>query len=112
MKYFIQLLFVIFIFYSSDLTASENHDANDSYLSQEVVRKSIEQTLNVLNEVYVYPDKAKLIQIEITKRMNQGAYTQIKTKEEFAAKMTDELIDVSKDGHLGVLRKNPQMRVF
>ena len=103
MKYFYQILLFVFIIQFNYLNAKENQDSIDDFLSSKVVKKSIVETLQVLTEVYVFPEKAKIVQAEITRRMNQGAYNHIKTKEDFISTMTDELIEVSKDGHLGVM---------
>jgi C-terminal processing protease CtpA/Prc len=67
------------------------------------VRQSIVDALKTLNEFYVFPEKAKEIESVFIERMNKGAYDHIKTNEEFAAFITDELIEVSTDGHLGIM---------
>ncbi len=103
MKFSISILVLVFSLLTHGLFASENQDSNDNYLTQDAVRKSISDTLEVLSKVYVYPDKAKEIQLEITKRMHKGSYDHIKTKEEFSSIIGSELRAVSKDGHLGIM---------
>jgi len=83
-------------------TSSESHSAINT-LSLDTVRQSIRDTLELLTEVYVYPEKAKEIQIELIRRMHQGSYDHIKTKEQFASIIGSELRAVSKDGHLGIM---------
>ena len=78
-------------------------DASDDYLSQEEVERSISDTLRVLNEVYVYPEKAAEVQLEIIKRKKAGAYNYIDTKREFRSVMSKELREVSHDSHLSLM---------
>ena len=102
MKFLVSMLFLVSSLLSQILLASEYQYDND-YLSQDIIRKSISDTLEVLNKVYVYPDKAKEIQREITKRMHKGSYDNIETKEEFRSRITADLRAVSKDGHLSIM---------
>ena len=107
MKHIIQVLFIVIALYSSIAKTSEIQETNNANISQDDVRKSIEETLNVLDDVYVYPEKTKAIHDEIIKRMNQGDYKLIKTKQEFVDKISDDLFEVSKDQHLGVMLVKP-----
>ncbi|MGJ8664237.1 MAG: S41 family peptidase, partial [Marinicella sp.] len=81
------------------INASENNVA----LSQEQVKQSIVDTLETLNEVYVFPEQAKEIEDVIIGRMNKGAYDHITTREEFARIITGELKEVSTDRHLSIM---------
>ncbi len=100
MKYFVSVIIFIFLMICAVSKATDN----DILLSQEQVRQSIVDTLQTLNEVYVFPEKAKLIESEVLSRMNNGAYDHIQSTKEFQRFMTDELIEVSTDGHLGIMR--------
>lgn len=99
MKHLVKVLFFIFIFNINTVKSSE---ATVS-LSKDQVRQSIVDTLKVLNEVYVFPEKAKEVESVILERMNKGAYDHIKTTAEFQEFISDELIEVSTDGHLGIM---------
>lgn len=99
MKYFVSVLFFMLLFVCADIKASDE----DILLSRDQVRQSVVDTLTTLNEVYVFPEKAKLIESEVLSRMHQGAYDHIKSTNEFRKFMTDELIEVSADGHLGIM---------
>lgn len=99
MKFLINLLFFIALFFYQNVYASEH----DSALSQAEVRQSIVDTLKVLNEVYVFPEKAKMIESEILARMNKGSYDHIKSAKEFEAYISDELKEVSTDSHLSIM---------
>ena len=103
MKIIFTFIVLILTIYFNNLMANEGEDVKSIQLNNEQVRTSIVETLEVLNEVYVFPDQAKHIQLVILNKMNQGAYDHIKTNIEFDKVISDELIDVSKDGHLGVM---------
>lgn len=104
MKYFVLMALIFLSVTCGGLFASEEEYSNDDYLSQEAVNESIVDTLESLNRVYVYPDKAKEIQIEILKRMRKGLYSHIKSKEDFSSIIGADLRALSDDGHLSVMR--------
>ena len=99
MKFFVSVIFFMFLFVCAVTNASDE----DILLSRDQVRQSIVETLQTLNEVYVFPEKAKLIESEVLSRMDEGAYDHIQSTKEFQRFMTDELIEVSTDGHLGIM---------
>ena len=77
----------------------EETDAIDT----QMVRQSVISTVKVLNEVYVYPETARRVGVEMIKRLESGSYDRISTKQEFADRIGSELSELSKDRHLGVL---------
>lgn len=99
MKYFVNILFFTSLFHFNTSNASETSFS----LTQDQVRQSIVETLKVLNDVYVFPEKAKEIQAVIIDRMHKGAYDHIKTNSEFQKQISEELRNVSTDVHLGLL---------
>ena len=99
MKYFIKILFFTLLLHIYTSNASETTIS----LTQEQVRQSLVKTLHVLNDVYVFPEKAKEIETVIIDRMHKGAYDHIKTNKGFQKYISDELREVSTDGHLGIL---------
>jgi hypothetical protein len=107
MKPIIQVLFIVIALYASIAKTSEIQEINNTNISQDDVQKSIEETLDVLDDVYVYPEKTKAIHDEIIKRMNNGDYKLIKTKQEFVDKISDDLFEISKDRHLSVMLVKP-----
>lgn len=102
LKHVILILILVFGNLAHGQDSSESHSANDIF-SFDIVRQSIRDTLELLTEVYVYPEKAKEIRIEIIRRMHQGSYDDIKTKEQFASFIGSELRAVSQDSHLGIM---------
>ena len=68
-----------------------------------LVRESVIDTIAQLNEVYVYPETARRVGIELRRRLDSGAYDRITSKQEFADRMSAELVELSRDGHMGVM---------
>jgi hypothetical protein len=99
MKYLIKVLIFTLLFHFNTSFASETSIS----LTQDQVRQSIVETLKVLNDVYVFPEKAIEIESIIIDRMHKGAYDHIKTNIEFQKLISDELREISTDGHLGLL---------
>lgn len=83
--------------------ASEKHERKNDYLSQEEVRSSLIDTLEVFSKVYVYPQKAKEIQKQLTIKLQDGAYDHIKTKQQFLSTIDSELRKLTNDRHLNVM---------
>ncbi len=103
MKIIFTLIALIMTLYSNCLMAIESEDVKSIQLNNEQVRTSIVETLEVLNKFYVFPNQAKQIQSVMLKKMNQGDYDHIKTNIEFEKTISDELLNVSKDGHLSIM---------
>lgn len=72
-------------------------------IDERLVRQSVISTVKVLNDVYVYPDVARRVGVEMIKRLDAGTYAGISSKQEFVDRMQAELLELSGDGHLGML---------
>ncbi len=86
----------------SDFARSSSLESVDA-IDRQLVRQSVIDTVKVLNDVYVYPELARRVGVEMISRLDAGSYDRISTKQEFAARMETELRELSGDGHLGVL---------
>jgi hypothetical protein len=84
---------------SVDGPASRPEDVIDAQL----VRESVVSTVELLNEIYVYPETARRVGIEMLRRLDSGAYDRIASKQEFADRISEELVELSGDGHMGVM---------
>lgn len=62
----------------------------------------IETALKRLNDSYVFPETAKLMETAIRERVSKKEYDQITSAETFAKTLTEHLQAVSKDKHLRV----------
>jgi retinol-binding protein 3 len=62
----------------------------------------IDAAIKALDESYVFPDVAKRMDSTLRTRQKEGAYNSIVGGQAFAAKLTDDLRDVSHDKHLRV----------
>lgn len=72
-------------------------------MDRDSVRESVRNTVKLLNIVYVYPDKARQVGAEMIKRLQLGRYDHIGSKQEFAERISAELVELSADGHMGVM---------
>jgi hypothetical protein len=79
--------------------ASRPEDVMDAQL----VRESVVSTVELLNEIYVYPETARRVGIEMLRRLDSGAYDRIASKQEFSDRISEELVELSGDGHMGVM---------
>lgn len=76
---------------------------NSGAIDAQLVRESVISTVELLNEIYVYPEKARTVGIEMLRRLDSGAYDRIASKQEFADRISAELVELSGDGHMGVV---------
>jgi len=58
--------------------------------------------INELNDGYIFAEKAKVIEVDLRKRLRNGEYDVITDSQMFAEKLTKDLQLVSKDKHLTV----------
>ena len=72
-------------------------------IDTEQVHQSVLSTVKLLNDVYVYPETARRVGVEMIQRLESGEYDRILTKQEFAERIGAELAQLSGDGHMGVL---------
>ena len=64
---------------------------------------AIEAALKALNENYVFPETAAKMQEAIRARAARGEYASLTSAKAFAAKLTEDLQEVSRDKHLHVM---------
>ena len=76
---------------------------NNGAIDAQRVRDSVVSTVELLNDVYVYPETAHRVGIEMLRRLDSGAYDRIASKQEFADRISAELVELSGDGHMGVM---------
>lgn len=71
---------------------------------QEVIQKASE----LLNKNYIFPETAKKIEEFLNKKLKKGKYKTFNTVDDFAAQLTKDLREVSKDKHLWI-RHDPAL---
>ena len=69
-------------------------------------KQVIDNSIARLHEYYVFPDVAKKMEDAVRARAARGEYDGITSARELAQKLTADLREVSKDGHLGVRHRN------
>lgn len=55
-----------------------------------------------LNEIYVFPEVAKKLEKHMRKQLKDGAYNDLNNTADFTRKLSEELREISKDGHMWV----------
>lgn len=76
---------------------------NSGAIDAKLVRASVISTVELLNEIYVYPETARTAGVEMLRRLEAGAYNTIASKQEFADRISAELVELTGDGHMGVM---------
>ncbi len=62
----------------------------------------IENLIKALNESYVFPEKAKMIEDDLNERLKNKEYDEITSSKTFAEKLTEEIQLISNDKHFRV----------
>lgn len=62
----------------------------------------IDSVSATLNKIYVFPDVAKKMEKHMRKQLKSGAYEDLNTTADFTQKISEELGEISQDGHLWV----------
>jgi hypothetical protein len=57
----------------------------------------------ILNNLYVYPEKAEKMSSHITEKLKGGDYDSITSHQEFGSRVTNDLREISKDLHIRVV---------
>lgn len=85
---------------ASDLQASEGKDEG---LPEATIKKTVREISAVLIENYVYPETATEMQSFLQRQLLDGAYSDSRSQRELIDAIQSDLIQVSKDGHIGLL---------
>ena len=62
----------------------------------------VDSAAKLLNQFYVFPDAAKKVSANLITRHKHGAYRNIADAEVFAIRLSDDLVELSGDRHIGV----------
>ena len=84
------------------------YDDGSIRLDPQTVRISIKDTLDVLDEYYVYPDVAKAMRSSVEDRMSSGEYDKIRTDKALIQKLQQDLRQVSDDRHISLHQVDPE----
>ncbi len=85
-----------------EAVAQPASNSPDLLLDDAVRSTVIDELLNKLRSVYIFPDMAKQMEKAIRARQANKEYDTITSGREFARVLTNHLREVCKDGHLGV----------
>jgi hypothetical protein len=76
--------------------------ATGATLDKEERGRVIDGAIKLLNEYYLYPDVARRVSAKLRTLQRQGAYAGITDGDIFAIRLSDDLVDLSGDKHVGV----------
>ncbi|KPL02438.1 MAG: hypothetical protein AMJ90_05830 [candidate division Zixibacteria bacterium SM23_73_2] len=93
------LIILILIF---TINAGAQKDEQGKTIDSKIQAEIIDSVTQALNENYVYPEVAKEMELYIRKMYKQKKYEKITSLREFTWELTQDLMEISKDKHLGV----------
>jgi retinol-binding protein 3 len=79
------------------------HAENAKTLSSKERQQIVAEIKKLLDQYYVYPEKAKSMGDALEKKLETGAYDKISDPHEFAMTLTDDMHSVNNDRHLGFM---------
>ena len=89
------LITILFIF--SVLFSKAQHA-----ISEADKAKAVKQVINLMNENYIFPEKAKEMEDYLLVRLKNNGYGNTKNLHQFAAELTKDLVFISNDKHIRV----------
>jgi hypothetical protein len=101
MKYFIPLILA----FTSILTYSQNESAAkvEDNLNELNKKEIIDSLTKKLEEFYIRPNSIGSIKKELNENYKKGIYRNISNPNQFASKLTTDLLEISKDLHFSVM---------
>ncbi|HYR29458.1 MAG TPA: S41 family peptidase [Thermoanaerobaculia bacterium] len=103
-KHIARLAAVLFLFVTG---ASAQFGPEPDFTVTPAERKqAIDNAIARLHQYYVFPEVAKKMEQAVRARAAKGEYDSITSAKALAEKLTADLREVSKDGHLGVYHRN------
>lgn len=79
------------------------HAQSPEKMNPKEIKLLIDNLGNALNRLYIYPDQAKLMVQTIKKNCKNGVYNNISSRTELCFRLINDLKQVHKDGHLGMV---------
>jgi len=76
-------------------------DVKDMALDASQKQAIVDEVSKLLNEKYIFPETAKKIEDQIRTRLKSGAYDKLGGAREFAQTLSQDLLSVGKDKHMG-----------
>jgi len=86
--------------------------ADNILISDEIKQKTVNSVSDLLNSNYIFPDKAKKMEVYLKNEIEKGAYDGLDDPQKFSDKLTDDLQNVSKDKHIRVTFNPEQIQMM
>ncbi|MGB7294021.1 MAG: S41 family peptidase [Candidatus Aminicenantales bacterium] len=102
---FIAILFILFFTLSAfpSSTQEKMEAAKPPALDAKMRAEVVKGVGELLQKLYIFPDKAKEMDALLAKKLNEGAYDTFADVQAFARTLTQDLQSVSKDKHIRVI---------
>ena len=88
---------------------SAGQEPPDKVIDAGMQAEIIDSVTRSLNEIYVFPDVAKKIEKHLRSQYKKKAYKDITSLVEFTNKLTEDMREISKDGHMWVRFASDEM---
>ena len=105
----ITLLVLIVLSPASVLAQGPPGQPPDKVIDAGMQAEIIDSVTRSLNEIYVFPDVAKKIEKHLRSQYKKKAYKDITSLVEFTNKLTEDMREISKDGHMWVRFASDEM---
>lgn len=97
------LLTILIFFFLNGQYFNAFAQEKELQISKEEKEQVIIKMSEILNNLYVYPEKAKKMSSHITEKLKGGNYDSITSHQEFGSRVANDLREVSKDLHIRVV---------
>ena len=74
----------------------------DETLTPKALTEAVESIAELVGENYVFPDVSESVRAELSRRLEKGDYSELTVPAELAARLNEDLMELSDDKHLGV----------
>ncbi len=96
------LIVLLLLFQAGDAQTLAGPTDESPKIDAKTRAEMIDSISAALNEVYVFPDVAAKMAEYMRKRNKEKAYDDLTTTRQFTTQLTEDLREISKDGHLWV----------
>lgn len=109
---FLTVIVIIMNFLSSGISECQTSQSNDVVLTNELKLNAVNTVSQMLNDNYIFPEKANEMGILIISNFENGKYSDLNDPVKFAMQLTEDLQSVSKDKHIKVKFSPDQIKMM
>jgi len=102
-QFLIPILAILTFIFLNGISLNGLAQEKEPQISKQEKEQVINRIGEILNNLYVYPEKAKEMSSHITEKLKNGDYVKIASPQEFGSRVTNDLREISKDLHIRVV---------